>query len=164
MNNQDSVMLKVLRSQGCMTVAPILLIITVIAIPIFAYKVFVDVMAPPPNSRHFTYFETQIAADGLPIEAESLIACELDRPSYVGEGKLTKSWADILASAPNKNAGQSTIVVRTKEGDFARVRLLVGDRVRVLTGSHLEYSEVNTLFDEEFETGKGKHPPFKKPE
>lgn len=157
-------MLKILRSQGCMTVSLILLIITVIAFSIFTYKVYVGAMLPPPNPNHYQQFEIPIADDGLPIEAESLIACELDRPSHVGEGKLTKPWADILDSATNKHAGESTIIVRTKEGDLAKVRLLMGDRVRVLTGSHLENSEVNALFDQEFDTGKGKHPPFNKPE
>ncbi|QYK53781.1 MAG: hypothetical protein KF824_02545 [Fimbriimonadaceae bacterium] len=157
-------MLKLLRSQGCMTVSLILLIVVIIAIPVFAFKVFDDVMFPPPNAQHFEQFENHLTADGLPIEAEKLIAVETDRPSYVGEGRLTESWEKIKALADADLIDEWTVILITKEGDWAKVRLLTGDRVRVLTGTHLKNSEVNALFDQEFDTVKGKHPPYNKQE
>lgn len=116
---------------------------------------------PPPSGEMFVLFKKSLTKDGLPVKPERLIVCELDRPSYVGEGVLTVSWESVTAQAKPAESDPSVFVLKTKEGDLAQLRLLGNNRVRILTGTDMFENDMH-LFADELKTGQGEHPPYVK--
>lgn len=132
------------------------------AIGAFLYPVYADSMWPPPQASHLRQMQQSLDEDGLPVVADKVIACEMDRASYVGEGVANLTQLGHRPQEQDASFPQ-TIIVQSRTGDYARVMHLGGGRVRVYVGGGLDQDEVIRVFDKEFRTGKGQHPPYVKP-